>query len=77
MFDKIIGTHAALTPDGTAVTIYEKEKMSEGATDGNLEKHRPGIKQWELADGRILTMVGVGEFKIEGTDEVFLVKDRQ
>lgn len=74
---KIIAMHTAQTPDGNAVTIYEIEEFSDSGTLGDLEGQGSGIKRWELADGRILTMVGLGEFKIKGTDDVFLVKDQQ
>lgn len=70
---KIIGTHEAKTPDGTATTIYEVQEFADAAAAIDSDGPRPGIKRFELADGRELTLVGRGEYKIEGTDEVFLV----
>lgn len=74
--EKIIGTHEAKTPDGDATTIYEVQEFA-GVAAIDSDGQRPGIKRFELADGRELTMVGRGEFKIEGTDEVFLVSDQR
>lgn len=57
--EKIINTYEATASGGASVTVYEVEKE--------------GIKSMQLSDGRPLKMVGDREFKIEGTDEVFLL----
>ncbi|HEV7344283.1 MAG TPA: hypothetical protein VGN60_01435 [Devosia sp.] len=57
--EKIINTYEATASGGASVTVYEVEEN--------------GIKRMQLSDGRPLTMVGDREFKIEGTDEVFLL----
>lgn len=74
---KIIGTHEAQTPGGVAATIYEVQEYPNAGTMINTDGQRPGIKRFELADGRTLKIVGNGEYKIEGTDEVFLVKGQR
>ncbi len=73
---KIIGTQEAETPQGAAVTIYEVREYSDAGAAVDPDRQRPGIKRFELADGRELKLVGRGEYKIEGTDEVFLVRDK-
>jgi hypothetical protein len=57
--EKIINTYEATASGGASVTVYEIEEN--------------GIKRMQLSDGRPLKMVGDREFKIEGTDEVFLL----
>jgi len=74
VMEKIIGMQEARTPTGVAASIYEVQQYS--STDTPLDSNGPptGIKRFELADGRPLKMVGRGEYQVEGTDEVFLVK---
>jgi hypothetical protein len=72
---KIVGMHEAKTPKGDTVTIYEIQEYLDAGTTDDPNKRKLGIKRVELADGRALTMVGRGEYKIDGTDEVFLLKD--
>ncbi|MBD8066077.1 hypothetical protein IC608_11400 [Devosia sp. PTR5] len=57
--DKIISTYEATAAGGASVTVYEVEA--------------DGLKRMQLSDGRPLKMVGDREFKIEDTDEVFLL----
>lgn len=75
--EKIIGTQEAQTPEGVAATIYEVQEYSDAADAIGPDGQRPGIKRFELADGRRLKMLGRGEYKVEGTDEVFLVTDQR
>lgn len=58
--EKIINTYEATASGGASVTVYEVEK--------------DGIQRMQLSHGRLLKMVGDREFKIEGTDEVFLLE---
>lgn len=70
--EKIIAMPSAETPGGDIVTLYEVEDE----TEAEPNKRQAGIRRMQLADGRVLTMVGHGEYRIAGTDEVFLVRNR-
>jgi hypothetical protein len=72
---KIVAMHEARTPNGETVTIYEIQEYLHAGTTDDPHKGELGIKRVELADGRELTMVGKGQYKIDGTDEVFLLKE--
>jgi hypothetical protein len=72
---EIVAMHEAKTPNGETVTIYEIQEYLDAGTTDDPNKQKLGIKRVELADGRALTMVGRGQYKIDGTDEVFLLKD--
>ena len=71
--EKIINTYEASTNDGARVTVYEVQDMENAGTMANPNQKGPGMKRMQLSDGRQLTMVGDREFKIAGTDEVFLL----
>lgn len=49
------------------------QDMDDAGTLANPNQKEPGIKRMQLSEGRVLTMVGDREFKITGTDEVFLL----
>ncbi|MET3900950.1 hypothetical protein ABIB57_004918 [Devosia sp. UYZn731] len=72
--EKIVGMHEAQTPNGGAATIYEIQQYPSADTSLVSDGAPTGIKRFELADGRPLKLVGRGEYKVEGTDEVFLVQ---
>ena len=74
---EIIAMRSAKKPNGEAVDIYEIEDFTDAGTVDDPNRQRPGVSRMELADGRVLALVGHGEYKIEGTDEVFLVKGQQ
>lgn len=71
--DKIINTYEASAADGSKVTVYEVQDMERAGTMSDPNRKEAGIKRMQLSDGRPLEMVGDREFKIEGTDEVFLL----
>lgn len=71
--DKITNTYEASAADGSSVTVYEVQDMENAGTSAHPNQKEPGIKRMQLSDGRVLTMVGDREFKIAGTDEVFLL----
>lgn len=70
---KIINTYEARGTNGSTVTVYEIQDMDDAGTMENPNLQEPGSKRMELSDGRVLTMVGDREFKIAGSDEVFLL----
>lgn len=74
--EKIIAMPSAETPGGDIVTLYEVEEVTDGGTEAAPNKQQAGPRRMELADGRVLTRVGDGEYKIAGTDEVFLVREK-
>lgn len=71
--DTIINTYEASAADGSTVTVYEVQNMEDAGTMSDPNRKDAGIKRMQLSDGRPLKMVGEREFKIEGTDEVFLL----
>jgi len=71
--EKIINTYEASAADGSTVTVYEVQDMDDAGTMANPNRKKSGNKRMQLSDGRALTMVGVRQFKIAGTDEVFLL----
>lgn len=75
--EKIIGTQDAQTPEGDTTTIYEVQEYADAAAAIAPDPQPDGIKRFELADGRVLKLVGFGEYKVEGTDEVFLVRGEE
>jgi hypothetical protein len=72
---KIVAMHETKTPNGETVIVYEIQEYLDAGTTDDPNKRKLGIKRMELADGRALTMVGRGQYKIDGTDEVFLLKE--
>ncbi len=74
--DTIIAMQAAEMSSGQAVTLYAVQASTEAGTRAEPNAQAPGIRRFALADGRALTMVGHGEYKVEGTDEVFLIRDK-
>jgi hypothetical protein len=72
---KIIAMQPAETPSGEIVTLYEVEENPDAGADAGSDGRHSGIRRMELADGRVLKMVGHGEYEVEGTNEVFLVID--
>lgn len=71
--DKIINTYEASAADGSKVTVYEVQDMDHAGTMLDSNRKQSGITRMQLADGRPLKMLGDRAFKIEGTDEVFLL----
>ncbi|WAC27017.1 hypothetical protein [Ancylobacter sp. SL191] len=74
--EKIIAMPSAETPGGDIVTLYEVEDEMDAGTEVEPNKRQAGIRRMQLADGRVLTMVGHGEYRLAGTDEVFLVRGK-
>ncbi|MBS7541170.1 hypothetical protein [Ancylobacter lacus] len=74
--EKIIAMSSAETPGGDIVTLYEVEDEMDAGTEAEPNKRKAGIRRMQLADGRVLTRVGDGEYRLVGTDEVFLVRTR-
>ncbi|MGV8952497.1 MAG: hypothetical protein ACOH2M_15425 [Cypionkella sp.] len=70
--EKIIGTQDAQAPEGDGTTIYEVQEYADAAAPITPDLQPSGIKRFELADGRVLKLVGLGEYKVDGTDEMFL-----
>jgi hypothetical protein len=71
--DKIINTYEASAADGAKVTVYEVQDMDRAGTVSDPSRMEAGTKRMQLSDGRPLEMVGDREFKIVGSDEVFLL----
>lgn len=71
--EKIINTYEATAADGAAVTVYEVQEMDDAGPLAQPNLKNLAGRKMQLSDGRVLTMVGEREFKIAGTDEVFLL----
>lgn len=71
--EKIINTYEATAADGSTVTVYEVQESDNAGTIENPNQKSPGIKRLELSDGRLLTLVGERQVKVDGTDDVFLL----
>jgi hypothetical protein len=71
--DKIINTYEASAADGSTVTVYEVQLDDAGAA-ASADHDARGVRRMQLSDGRPLKMVGERAFKIDGTDEVYLLR---
>lgn len=71
--EKIINTYEASAAGGASVTVYEVQDIDDAGTMAQPNQKDNGNRRMQLSDGRVLTMVGDREFKIAGTDEVFLL----
>jgi hypothetical protein len=71
--EKILNTYEATTADGSSVTVYEVQQLENAGTMASPNRKEGGIKRMQLSDGRPLTMVGERQFKVDGTDEAFML----
>ncbi|WP_127144306.1 hypothetical protein [Pelagibacterium montanilacus] len=71
--EKILNTYEATAADGSSVTVYEVQESENAGVMESPDRKEGGIKRMQLSDGRPLKMVGERQFKVDGTDEAFLL----
>ncbi len=71
--EKIIAMHEARTPLGERVTLYQKQHFADTEEALRKDGQLSAAATMELSDGRVLKLVGVGEYLEPSSGDVFLL----